>query len=284
VTRKLDECDLAILAALGGAVAEADDLAARLDATPDDVARRLEELADNALVRPTADGGYGITGNGERVLAATTLGRLDDRIDTPADVEAALDELALPPDREDAVRRAVAYLTYWGSATAAELGDAVFDERPAGFHDRRSWWTELVRDALDALPDVRSPADDEGDGSERAGGTLQEWQYAGPATVDEGDLDGREILRMGGAHPGDARHAIESLGLPDAERDAARATFAALFARGTATEEVIGEAVYEEYPAGYSSSEDWWNGFLRDALAAVPAVEREDDEWRYVDG
>lgn len=294
MTRKLDERDLAILAALetdpadpvgtdpadGADSADAADLAARIDASAADLEARLEDLADNALVRPTADGGYAITENGERVLVATTLGRLDDRIDTPEHVEAALDDRSLPPDREDAVRGAFAYLRYWGSATTAELQDAVYDEWPAEFPDRRTWWTELVADGLAALPDVRPPDDGESGADEAA---LAEWRYAGPATVDRGDLDGREILRMGGAHAGDARHAVESVGLPDAERDAARAAFAALADRGTATDEEIAEAVYEDQPAGYGSAAEWWDGFLRDALAEVPAVEREDGKWRYVD-
>lgn len=287
--RPLDPTDRAILDALRAGPADVDGLTSTvggpdvdLEGTGVDLEGRLAALADNGLIREV-EPGYALTDEGERLLAATHRGYRDDRIDLPERIDEAVAGLGLRADRMDAVRGAVAFLRYWDEATPAELVDAVYDEHPAGYDSRTAWWDGFVVDALSALPGVRRSDDD------------ARWVYEGTAADEDtaadrqavpsdgradARVDGRVVLGRGGG-PASARHAVASLDLEDGEREATRAAFAALFARGTATEDELADATYEEHPAGYGSRTEWWNGFLRDALAAIPGVERHAARWRY---
>lgn len=150
----LDEDDVEILDRLDPGGTPLARLAAALDESEDALAGRLAQLADNGLVREVADGRYERTESGRRVLDAPATGGSDERIDIPADVERALDALDLRADAAAAVRNAFALVRNRGRASRAEVVDLVFSEVPAGYDDPDEWWTDLVRDALLALPDV----------------------------------------------------------------------------------------------------------------------------------
>lgn len=203
------------------------------------------------------------------VAALADAGDAADRVDTSPEVETALDALGLGPDETDAVRKSFAFLRYWGRVTAEEVADAVFPEAPAGRETPTAWWEGLVRDSLSTLPDVVAPTTPDG-----------EWRYANPAEADDG-ADGRRVLSK--LHPvyGDVRHAVASLDLTDAEREAARAAFTVLYRRESVTERDVSDAVYADHPAGYPSPDAWWGGFLRATFDALPGVERVDGAWRY---
>lgn len=281
---KLGERDLRVLALLGTqrrSLSElADDLGEELEGTPAALRERLAQLADNALVSDLGDGRYERTESGRRVLVAAATGAVDERVDTTPEVEAALAAFDLGPAEADAVRHAFSLLRYWGAVTEAEIADAVYSEAPAGRETSTAWWDEVVREPLAALPGVEPPAAGDEDGP---------WRYADPPEAGERFADGRRVLSR--HHPvyGDVKHALESIDLAPAEREAARAAFGYLYRRGEASEDEVGDAVYPDHPAGYDSPEDWWDGVLRDAFEALPGVEPVDGSgertgdaaWRY---
>lgn len=155
----LDEDDVEILSRLGPGGTRPARLASTLDEPEDALADRLADLADNGLVREDADGRYARTKSGRRALDAPATGGADERIDTPADVERALESLELRADAAAAVRNAFTLLRNRGRASRAEVTALVFSEVPAGYDDPEEWWTDLVRDALLALPDVTDVPD-----------------------------------------------------------------------------------------------------------------------------
>lgn len=250
----LDDRDRAVLDRLAEGDADAETLAGRVDDDPGAVRERLAALADDGLVRPV-DGGYRLTENGERVVAASPA-RPGDRMDTSPEVEAAVESLDLRADRAAAVRGAYAFLRYWERATAGELADGVYSEVPAGFDSPARWWEDCVRDNLAALPTV-----ERGDDA---------WRYTGTPTVAAEDGDGRQVS-------GDAladssvRAALERADLDGAERSAVRAAFDALFRQGEATDRDL------------RAAGDRWDDRVRETLAGLPGVDPPDGDgvWTY---
>ena len=273
---KLEERDRRLLALLGTRARTLADLDDEPGIPRSELADRLAELADNGLVYDLGGGRYERTESGRRVLVASATGADDERVDTTPAIESTLATFDLDPAEADAVRHVFALLRYWGSVTEAEIQDAVFDETPASRETPTEWWEGIVREPLAALPGVEPPAEEGG-----------AWRYAGTAEADTPLADGRRVLSR--THPvyGDVKHALESLDLSSAEREAARAAFGFLYRRGEASEAEIGQAVYPDHRAGYDSVDDWWDGAVRDAFEALPAVERVEDDggegttWRY---
>lgn len=268
---KLDEHDRRVLALFGTQPRSVSTLAAGLDVAPGELEERLADLADNGLLYDLGDGRYRRTESGRRVLVTSASGTLDERIDTTPDVERVVDEFDLGPDETDAVRHTFAFLRYWGRVTEEELRDAVYSEAPAGRETTDTWWEEVVHDPLAALPGVEPPTD-----------PGEPWRYTGPTEADEPLADGRRVLSA--SHPvyGDVKHALESLDVAGAEREAARAAFGYLYRRGEATDAEIREAVYPGHTAGYSSAGAWWDEVVGEAFEALPGVERTGTGgWRY---
>lgn len=267
---KLEERDKRILALLGTRVRSISSLAASLEVPSEELDERLADLADNGLVYDRGDGRYERTESGRRVLVTST-GIVDERIDTSPAIERAIDAFTLRPDEADAVRHAFAFLRYWGRVTEEELVDAIYSEATAGRETPEEWWSDLVSEPLAALPGVERPTEHD-----------RFWRYTGTPEAGEPLTDGRRILSR--THPvyGDVKHAIESLDLTEAEREAARAAFGYLYRRGDATECDVCEAIYPEYAAGYDSPEAWWDGVVGAAFEALPGVERTSERtWRY---
>ncbi|WP_232702448.1 winged helix-turn-helix domain-containing protein [Halobacterium wangiae] len=269
----LDERDRAILERLHRGETDVESLAGTVNTSPEDVREHLPRLLDNGLVERVGDDTYALTEDGERVVAASPAGLQDNRIDTPEDVEAAIESYDLRPDREEAVRNAFAFLHYWGEATAPEIVDAIFPEDPAEYDDSDAWWTELVRDRLAALPSVDPPDSPNG-----------AWRYDGTPTVDQRTDDSRLLLGPKGNRRNSVKFALERLPVEDDERQAVRAAFELLAESDDATATAFREQVYPDRDAGYESADDWW-AFVREHLAELPGVEREGDGneavWRY---
>ncbi|THE65675.1 hypothetical protein D8Y22_05720 [Salinadaptatus halalkaliphilus] len=262
------------------------DLAAALEAPREAIDERLVQLVDNALLQSVddsdigdsdvADGEFELTRNGHRVLHATPIGRYDDRIDTPARVEDALESFELRADEDAAVRSVVSALRYWGEATTAELIDKSYTEVPAGYDSADRWWEDLVRDRLEVLPDVELLS---------TGPVAESWRYDGEAALEQSDRDGREVPDPGGeSSVGSVRHALETADLTEAERTAARVAFATLVEHEVATETMLADAVFEDHPAGYDSREAW-TAWLAGTFDDAPGIDRlETDQgpgWRY---
>lgn len=281
----LDDRDSEILGRLCRGDADVESLAADASLDPEYLRDRLPELADNGLVRRVDGDVYAVTDSGRRAVAGSPAGTLDDRIDTPPEVEAAIEPFDLRPDREEAVRNAFAFLGYWGDATAMEIVDGVYSENPAGFTSPTGWWTELVRERLADLPlvdppDDRGPPDDPG----TAGSTGEPWRYAGTPGVEGSTEDGRDGPDRGVTGGTSVRYTIERAALDDDERAAVRAAFAFLAREGEATAAEIGDEVYPDHGAGYDSADEWWTDFVRGAFERLPGVELLDDDretWRY---
>ncbi|WP_226022022.1 hypothetical protein [Halomicrobium salinisoli] len=270
----LDDRDTATLWRLRRGDADVATLAETVRCDPESLRDRLSELADNGLVA-AVDGGYRITSDGERVLAASGTGADDDRIDTPPDVEQRIESFDLRADREAAVRSAFAVLHYWGDATRGEIVDAVYSEDPAGYETRDEWWGEGIRGCLSDLPTVDAPD------SPDAPGAL--WRYGGTPTVAELTDDGRVLLERA-VTPFSVRFAVERLDLSDDERAAVRAAVDWLVREGEGDAEEIADAVYSEYSGGYDSPEEWWASCVEPAFEAIPGVKRADgdgERWRY---
>jgi len=268
---KLDERDRRVLALLGTQARRPSEIAGDLDVPRMALDDRLTELADNGLVYDLGDGRYERTESGRRVLVASATGADDERVDTSPEVERALEAVDLRPDEADAVRHAFALVRYWGQVTEAEIADAIYCEAPAGRESPAAWWDEVVREPLAALPGVDPPT-----------GEDEPWRYAEPPEADQPFTHGRRVLSR--RHPvyGDVKHALESLDVSPADREAARAAFGFLYRRGEASEGEIGQTVYPAHPAGYASPGAWWDGAVRDAFDALPGVERVGERtWRY---
>ncbi|WP_312910817.1 hypothetical protein [Natronosalvus caseinilyticus] len=263
----LDDRDRTILEALEDGPAGIEALSARLDTGPDEVADSLEHLADNALVN-RGDDGYGLTDSGRRVLEATPVGARDYRIDTPDEVERALESRDLRPDEASAVRAAFSFLRYWGEATAAEVIDATYSEVPAGYESAERWWSECVRDHLGALPTVARSGDE--DLGER-------WRYEETPVIDRPeDADGRDVLDPASARRsiGSARHAIETVDRSPAERRAARSAFVTLAERGRTSIDDLLESIDEPHRrVAIENRRD----VLEAPLLEVPGVSRDED-------
>jgi hypothetical protein len=261
----------AVLEAIEGRRVDAGALEEEFDASREELDEQLSQLLENALVREAGDGEYELTENGERLLESTPVGTRNDRIDTPDDVERAIEGFDLRPDEERAVRSAFSFLRYWGDATAAEIVDATYGEEPAAYDAAERWWDDCVAERLAALPDVDPPAG----GTDGSNASLESrWRYAGETGVDQPDSDGRGVRGRGDGAPfGSVRHALEELGLTDAERTAARAAFAALSARGGATTAALADALFDEHPAGYDSLEAWVD-WLDGTFEELPDVDR----------
>ncbi len=275
VTVTLDERDAAALERLRDGNADVGTLAETTGCDPEYLRERLPELADNGLVE-RVDDAYRITEDGERAMAGSPAGTMDDRIDTPDAVEERVESFDLRPDREEALRNAFSVLRYWGSASGPEIVDAAYSENPAGFDGPREWWEEGVRDRLADLPLVESPAS-----------TGEPWRYAGTPTVEETTEDGRVAPGVDPPAGASVRFALEQSELDDDERAAVRAAFAHLFEEGEASAASIRKAAYPDHGAGYDSAADWWADCVRDGLDSLPGVERVGDEgdgesvWRY---
>lgn len=266
---KLEEEDRELLARLGTQRRSASALATALDRPADELTDRLAALADKGILKEVGEGRYERTESGRRVLVTSTGGAIDERIDTSPEVERTIDGFDLRADEADAVRHAFAFLRYWGRVTQSELCDAIYSEADAGRETPEQWWEEVVRDPLAALPGVEPPTTADGD-----------WRYAGRPEADD-DADGRRVLSR--THPvyGDVKHALESLDLTDAEREAAGAAFAYLYRRKEATGSDVREAVFPAHDAGFDSPERWWD-VVREAFEALPGVERTNGEtWRF---
>ena len=266
----LDERDRAVLERLREGEADADALAEGVGADREYLDDRLPELADNGLVEPAGDA-YALTDDGDRVIEATATGGMDDRVDTPPEVEGRILAFDLPPDRESALRGAFAFLQYWGEASAGEIVDGVYSETPAGFDSPAEWWEECVRDRLAELPRV-----------EPSRSTDEPWRYDGTPVVEESG-DGRDVA-SGVTGETSVRFALARLDLDDDARLAVRRVFDLLVEVGevSATEAI--EQVYPDHDAGYPSPTGWWDDCVRPALESLPGVEGVDgdrERWRY---
>ncbi|WP_459883659.1 hypothetical protein [Halostagnicola bangensis] len=272
----LDSFGRAILETLEDEQLTADTLEAAFETSRETLEERLSQLVDNALVRQGDGGRYELTDNGRRVLRATSVGKRDDRIDIPAAVEASLEGFSLPPDREDAVRKAFSFLQYWGDATTVELIDGCYSESPAGYDTAKRWWGDCVEKRLRGLSLVEPPRSESIDSPD-----LDEmlWRYENvPVVETPDDVDGRDVPdpQPGPMSFGSVRHGIEKIEMSDVERTAARVAFAVLFDRETVTAAELVERVYGDYPAGYDSSDDW-TVFLSDVFDALPGIERDSE-------
>ncbi|WP_049998760.1 MULTISPECIES: hypothetical protein [Halococcaceae] len=80
--------------------------------------------------------------------------------------------------------------------------------------------------------------------------------------------------------------AIDLPGTPDKQEDrraALRAAYRYLREGATAQKEDITTEVFPDNPAGYETPDDgWWQQVVRPGLVALPDVEQQDDEWRFV--
>lgn len=304
----LDDAAHAVLSAIGDGRVTPETIESRLrsrhGSPPPDLSKRLEQLRENALVREAGDDSYELTENGVRLLNAPGTGTSDERIDTPSDVETAIESLQASPGERAAVRAAFSFLRHWGEATTAEIVDGTYSEEPAGYADADRWWTDCVGDRLASLPRVTGSADL---------GPAAVWEFEGTAVVGHaGDQDGRAVLDRSDAtaRSGSVRHGIEEAARDDAERRASRAAFAALYRRREATScELVEEAthldaregtvdadvehgapdgsVVVDYPAGFESAAEWAER-LTEIFEVLPGVDREwrsegDDEavWTY---
>lgn len=267
---KLEERDKRVLALIGTRPRPVSTLAAGLDVSSDELSERLADFADNGLVYDLGDGRYERTESGRRVLVTSSAGTIDERIDTSPEIEETLQGFAPGPDEADAVRHVYAFLRYWGRGTEEEIVDAIYSEAPAGRETSHGWW-ELVREPLAALPGIEPPTEDG-----------EPWRYTRMSEASSPCTDGRRMLSK--THPvyGDVKHALESLDIDAAEREAARAAFVYLYRRGDAAERDVCEAVYPEHAAGYPSPQAWLEGVLRKAFEVLPGVERASEtRWRY---
>lgn len=269
----LDDRDRVVLERLADGDTDVETLAEVVSGEASSLRDRLPELADNGLVRRVDDDRYAITDDGRRTIAASPAGVQDDRIDTPPEVDERIESFELDPEAEEALRGAYAFLVYWGDATAGEIIDGVYSERPAGVASGEEWWTECIRPRLDELPTVGSPAAEWG-----------LWRYTGDPIVERGTADGRRVLGGDSRAHSSVRFALESLDLDDGERAAVRAAVTHLLRHEGATAGELTAQVYPEATGGYETPESWWRDCVEDAFASLPSVECTDaeaDRWAY---
>lgn len=271
MTVTLDEHDRTVLARLRDGDADAETLAAHAGDDPDDLRDRLADLADVGLVDRVEDG-WTLLDSGARVLAASPAGTEDDRVDAPPAVRDRLADADLRRDREDAVLAAYSFLKHWGTATRAEIIDAVYGERPAGYDSPGAWWTDCVRDHLAGLPDVEPPRGDD-----------PVWRYAETPVVERPTADGRLAAGEGVPSPQNVRFALDLLDLTADERAVVRAAFDRLLQAGEVTATALREEVYPVHDAGRETADAWWSDVVRPAFETMPGVEAADggERWRY---
>lgn len=149
-----------------------DDVEAAISGRDMSVEARLDGLVEAGLAAER-NGTYRPTPSARRALRAPGDGSVDDGIDTPPAVEETLSAMDLRADREGALRKAFAQVRNKGTARKDQIVAAVYEENPAGFDDRTSWW-KFVSRGLDALAECTRlsqkgkewhfPSDDESDG------------------------------------------------------------------------------------------------------------------------
>ncbi|ESP87612.1 hypothetical protein [Candidatus Halobonum tyrrellensis] len=265
----LTAVDLSVLVALADDPADAEALADRVDASPDEADDRLSVLLDNGLVRETDDG-YALTDSGRRVARTPDGDAADDSVDAPPEVREALRERGLDADRLDAVLAAFAFLRYWGTATGAEIADGAFGEVPLDHPTADAWWG-FVADHLAAVPTVDAP-DREGDF----------WRFDGrPGVADLSD-DGRKRLFDHGspAQYASATEAMAAMDLPDDARRAVAAALAALQGNEAVETGTLRAAVGDAGGATDGSTDPDAEELLA-TLERLPGVVREGERWRY---
>lgn len=80
--------------------------------------------------------------------------------------------------------------------------------------------------------------------------------------------------------------AMDLPGTPDQQaerREALRAAYHYLRDGINARKDDVTTDVFPDHPAGYDDPDDgWWQQVVRPGLVALPDVERQDDEWRFV--
>lgn len=240
-----------------------------IDTTDDEgpaTTTRFDALADNGLVEQTENDAYRLTESGRRVLESRTDDPSGHAGDLPPDVERAIEGFDADPASKDAVRRSFTFLRYWGEATAAEIVDAVYSERPAGRTDRREWWDGLVADRLAAVPGVTAT---ERDGTWRYRPTASDADDASNTDADDAD-DGRAKLSDVAAF-GSGKHAIERMTATETEAEQLSCAFGTVSEQGSATAREIEER------CGATARR-----LAERLLDELPAVERTGDEtWTY---
>ena len=277
----LTEDDRTLLAAFESGTATASELADRrgVDRSADELAERLDFMADNGLLRRAGagDGGYELTDDGRRLLRAPGDGSADETIDAPEEVVATLRDADLRADRLDAALGAFAFLKFWGEATAAEIADGAFSEEPLEFASAAAWWSEFARDHLAALPGVEPPETEDGF-----------WRFAGRAGVADVSEDGRKVVFGRSTDRtreyASATEAMVEAGLPDDRRLAVAAALSALQRTDEADDETLREAAAGVEADGATADAEWLESGLLDALERLPGVVREGDRWRYTLG
>lgn len=264
-TINLSDEDKAVLEQLQEGRNVAENLAPTISYDLSTLAEQLDLMADSDLVRDVGHGVYELTESGRRVLSAPGDASADDRIDTPASVEQTLGEFDLSVECEEAVRRAFTFLRLWEEATATEIKDGVYDEKPAGYASVDEWWEQCVRDHLAALPHIEQPSSDD-----------EVWTFTDPRGAAESAADGRRMLDSNAEHipPTNAKHTIEELADNDAHQEAVLATVEQIRQQGEMSEADIKETVYDSHRAGYESSDEWWKQGVRDILEEVPGIEQ----------
>ena len=264
---QLDDRDRRLLAALGTGPRSVATLGAYLDRPVRELSIRLDVLAENGLVDRRPDGRFERTESGRRVLVAHATGDIDERIDTSPAVEDTLESSDLRPDEREAVRRAFAFLRFWGEVSEAEIVDAIYSEVPAGRDAPEVWWEEVVGNYLERLPGVEPPSSH-----------TETWRYAGTAPEQEGVPDGRRVLTTRHSRAGDVTYALDALDLEEGERAAVRAAFTYLYDHQEVRPEDLQSNVYPAHPAGYETADSWWTALVRDVFENLPGVEREDGD------
>jgi DNA-binding PadR family transcriptional regulator len=269
-TITLEALDTTVLRLLDDDPASGDELATAVEHSYTELTDRLEELAENGLLRERDDGMYALTESGTRVLDVPADGSTDSRIDAPDHVRQAIKGLDLRADREEAVFDAVAFLQYWGSATESELIDGIYSENPAEYETAKQWWQTFMRDTLAELPAIESPTADE-----------ESWQYTGTPEIDEHTEDGRRLFDDSPSSYGSVKHALEVLDLSVDQHTAVRAIFDVL-SQHTATETELKQDVYEQTATGDAPADEWWTQWIEPILRELPGIEQMDEEtWQY---
>ncbi len=260
-TMTLTEDDEVLLAELTNGPLTSRELAETIGIEPATIEERLADLLDNGLVTRIDESTYTITHSGVRAVAAPATGEADDRIDIPSSIEQQLASFELQPAEEDAVRAAVAFLQYWGTAHPSEIIDAIYSEHPAGYESAVEWWNACVADILARLPSVEAPERD-----------AESWKYTEPAGIETETADGRVAAGTDLPVQPSVKFTLEGMELQDAERSAILAAFTGLLQAGEATERELQEAAYPNNDAGYASMAEWWDAVVADALASLPGV------------
>jgi hypothetical protein len=264
-TINLSDEDEAVLEQLSEGRNIPKNLAATVSYDPSTLAEQLDLMADNDLVRDVGHGVYELTESGRRVLAAPGDASVDNRIDTPASVEQTLDEFGLPVECEEAVRKAFTFLRLWEEATATEIKDGVYDEKPADYASADEWWEQCVRDHLATLPHIEQPSSND-----------EVWMFTDPRSAVESTANGRRMLDSDTEYipPTSAKHTIEKLTDDDGRQEAVLAAVEHIRQQGEMSVADIKETVYDSHPAGYESPDDWWEQCVRDILEEVPSIEQ----------